>query len=298
LIILAVLVKMLDVRRASTWSTAVGRIVRSDTEAHRHQFAGEATTVTTNPRVEYEFSVGGRTWRGDRISIGADTGGANTEATLRRYPVGATVSIYYDPANPGNCVLEREVPKGFGKGLVILVAICAAIAVGIYYLATNGPRLLSDQLPNVDNAPLAIFAGCFGLVVLLFFIASYRLSRRASDWPLVRGKVLNSGSEQVRSTSDSGSTRKSYAPVVEYRYRVNDVDYVSRQIKLGVVLSADPAYAAKVAARYPQGSGVDVHYDPANPSNAALENPSGVHWLLLAVALGCFGVAAHAAGVI
>jgi len=296
LLVVAVLAKMLDVRRASTWSTAVGRIVRSDTEAHRHQSAGEATTVTTKPRVEYEFSVGGRAWRGDRISIGADTGGANTEATLRAYPVGATVSVYYDPGNPRNCVLVREVPKGFGKGLVILVAICAAIAVGIYYLATNGPRLLSDQLPNVDNAPLAIFAGCFGLVVLLFFIASYRLSRRATDWPLVRGKVLSSGSEQIRSTGDSGSTRKSYAPVVEYRYRVNDVDYVSRQIKLGWVLSSSQAYATKVSARYPKGSDVDVHYDPANPSNAALENPGGFYWLLLAVALVCFAIAARAAG--
>ena len=72
--------------------------------------------MTTNPRVEYEFSVGGRTWRGDRISIGEDTGGANTEATLRRYPVGATVSVYYDPGNPANCVLVRDIPAGFGKG--------------------------------------------------------------------------------------------------------------------------------------------------------------------------------------
>jgi hypothetical protein len=295
LVVVAVLAKMLDVRRASTWSTAVGRVVRSDTEASRHGFAGEATTVTTNPRIEYEFSVGGRAWRGNRISIGDDTGGANTEATLRAYPMGATVSVYYDPANPRNCVLVREIPKGVGKGLLILVALAVAVAVGIYWLATNGPRLLSAQLPNVDNAPLAIFAGCFGLVVLLFFIASYRLSRRAADWPLVRGKVLSSGSEQIRS-NDSGGTRKSYAPVVEYRYRVNDVDYVSRQIKLGWVLSSSQAYATKVSARYPKGSDVDVHYDPANPSNAALENPGGFYWLLLAVALGCFAIAARAAG--
>jgi hypothetical protein len=59
LIALAVLVKMLEVRRASTWSTAAGRIVRSATEARRHGSAGDATTVTTVPDVEYEFAVGG-----------------------------------------------------------------------------------------------------------------------------------------------------------------------------------------------------------------------------------------------
>jgi hypothetical protein len=72
---------------------------------------------------------------------------------------------------------------------------------------------------------------------------------------------------------------------------------VSRQIKLGVALSSSQSYAAGVAARYPQGSVVDVHYDPANPANAALENPTGMHWLLLVVALALFALAAHQAGV-
>jgi hypothetical protein len=100
------------------------------------------------------------------------------------------------------------------------------------------------------------------------------------------------------SKGGSGSSRASYAPAVEYRYRVNDVDYVSRQIKLGWTVSAGQGYAEKVAARYPEGSQVDVHYDPANPSNAALENPSGYYWLLLAVALACFALAARVGGFI
>jgi len=298
LLIVAALAKMLDVRRAATWSTAAGRIVKADTQARRHRFAGEATTVKTVPVVEYEFSAGGRTWRGSRISIGDDAGGAHTEATLRRYPVGAAVSVYYDPGNPKNCVLERDIPAGVRKGLAILAAFGVVVAVGLYYLVTSGPRLLSAYLPDGnDNAPFVIAIACFGLLVLLFSIASYRSSRKAADWPMVRGTVLSSGSERIQKR-ESGRTQTYYVPAVEYGYRVNDVDYVSRQIKLGVVLSADPAYAASVAVRYPQGSGVDVHYDPANPSNAALENPRGVHWLLLAVALGCFAVAAHAAGII
>ena len=297
LFIVAVLVKMLEVRRASTWSLAAGRIVRSDTDVRHHRFAGEATTVTTVPLVEYEFSVGGRAWRGSRISIGDDAGGANTEATLRRYPVGAAVSVHYDPANPKDCVLERDIPAGVGKGLVILVAFVVAVVVGIYYLATSGPGLLSGFLPDSDNAPVVMFAAGFGLVVLLFFVASFRLARKAADWPLVRGTVLSSGSERVEKR-ESGRTQIYYVPVVEYRYRVSDVDYVSRQIKVGVALSASEAYATKVAARYPQGSAVDVHYDPANPSNAALENPRGYYWVLLVVALGCFAVAAHAGGFI
>jgi hypothetical protein len=293
----AVLVKVLEVRRASTWSTAMGRIVRSETEARHHRFAGEATTVKTEPLVEFEFSVGGRTWRGNRISIGEDSGGANTEATLKRYPIGAVVNVHYDPNNPKNCVLERDVPAGMGKGCLVLVGFGAAVALGLYYLVTVGPGLVASHLPNADNTPFVMAATVFGLLVLLFFVGSYRISRRAAGWPSVQGTVLSSTTERVEKRQD-GRTSILYAPVVEYGYRVHEVDYVSRQIKLGVGVSGSQAYAEKIAARYPLGRQVDVHYEPANPSNAALENPTGMHWLLLVVALACFAIAAHAGGLI
>ena len=78
---------------------------------------------------------------------------------------------------------------------------------------------------------------------------------------------------------------------------MNDVDYVSRQIKVGMAMSASQSYAAGVAARYPKGAAVDVHYDPANPANAALENPTGTRWFLLVIAAALFALAAHQAGV-
>lgn len=291
----AVANKMLEVRRAAGWSTAVGRIVKSSTAAERHRFAGETTTVKTMPVVEYEFSVDGRKIRGDRIGIGEDSGGANTESTLRRYTVGAAVTVYYDPANPKNCVLERGVPEGIGKGLAIIVGGVIVFAGIVYWLVTRAPGLIAQHYPHA-NTPVVIFAAAFGLLMLMFFIASWRLSRRAADWPLVRGAVLSSGTERIEDRSD-GRTKVTYAPAVEYGYRVNDVDYVGSQIKLGVTMSASESYAAGVAACYPKGATVDVHYDPANPTNAALENPTGTRWLLLVVALALLALAVHQTGV-
>ena len=150
LFVVAVVAKMLEVRRAAGWSTAVGRIVKSSTAAEHHRFAGEATTVKTMPAVEYEFSVGGRKVRGNRISIGEDSGGANTAATLRRYTVGAAVTVYYDPANPKNCVLERGVPEGVGKGLAIIVGFVIVFAGVVYWLATGAPRLIEQHYPHAN----------------------------------------------------------------------------------------------------------------------------------------------------
>lgn len=298
LLVVAVLAKMIEVRQASTWATAMGRVVKSETEAQRHRSGGDATTVKTVPIVEYEFSVGGHTWRGNRISIGEDAGGENTEATLRRYPVGAVVSVHYDPGNPKKSVLERGIPDGVRKGMIVLLAFGAIVAVIGYWLVTRAPRLIEEHLPAArTDAPVVIFVACMGVLVLLFFVASWRVSRRAADWPRVRGIILSSGSEKVEKSS-KGRSRTLYVPAVEYGYRVNDVDYVSRQIRPGVVVFANEDYAKKIAARYSPGSSIDVRYDSTNPANAALENSGGLHWLLLAVALGCFAIAAYAAGVL
>jgi uncharacterized protein DUF3592 len=295
LFVAAVVAKMLEVRRAADWSTAVGRIVSSGTGTDHRRSAGEATTVKSVPVVEYEFSVGGKTVRGNRIGIGEDAGGTNTEATLRRYPVGATVTVFYDPANPRSCVLERGVPEGIGKGLAVIVGFVVVFVGVVWWLATRAPGLVAQHYPKA-NAPVVVIAASIGVLMLLFFIASWKLSRRAANWPLVRGTVLSSGTERV-STSSDGRKSVAYTPAVEYGYRVNDVDYVSRQIKIGVVMSASESYAAGVAARYPKGATIDVHYDPANPSNAALENPTGTRWFLLVVAAALFALAAHQAGV-
>lgn len=298
LLVVAVLAKMIEVRQASTWTTAIGRIVTSETTATRQHSSDNATVVKTVPVVEYEFVIGGHTWRGNRIGIGEDAGGENTEATLRRYPVGAVVTVYYDPADPKKSVLERGIPRDVRKGMFVLLAFGAAVVAVGYWLVTRVPRLIEGQFPAARADPRVVtFALGMGVLVLLFFLASWRLARRAADWPRVRGIVLSSGTEKVEK-SGKGRSRTLYVPAVEYSYRVNDVDYVSRQMRPGVVVFASEASATKVAARYPKGGNVEVRYEPTNPANAALENSGGLHWLLLAVALGCFAIAAYAAGVL
>ncbi len=109
-------------------------------------------------------------------------------------------------------------------------------------------------------------------------------------------KSMPSGLTRWVGTKD-GRTRTLYTAAVEYAYQVHGVDYHSRQINLGMTTSGSQSGAEKVAARYPQGAQVDVHYEPENPSNAALENPTGYTWLILGAAVFCFAVAAYASGV-
>jgi hypothetical protein len=289
---------MMELRKSASWTQTTGRIVRSEIEASRHRFAGEAEKVENVPAVEYEFTAGGRTVRGSRIGIGDDTGGANTEATLARYPVGAEVAVFYDPADPKDCVLERKGPEGVTlPGCLTALAVLALFGGAIYWLVAHGPDFVRAHFPNADNPQLAIFAACFGLAALLFFFGARRMSRQAASWPSVRGQIVNSAVESYREQTKGTSTTTFYRPAVEFAYQVRGREYRGTQIKLGLTVDGSRAYAEKVVAKYPGGGAVDVHYDPANPSNAALENPTGATWIVAALALACFALAAWQLGI-
>lgn len=109
LVAVAVLVKLIEVRHAAAWPSTMGRIVRAGNEEQRHSNEADQVTVTQVAVVEYEFTVAGRTWRGSRVSLGE---APNTDATLERYPVGTIVEVFYDPADPRTCVLERDPWRG------------------------------------------------------------------------------------------------------------------------------------------------------------------------------------------
>jgi hypothetical protein len=294
-LIVIVLVKVAESRRASAWPQAGGRILRSGIET-RHHDTDEGTSVSQVPAIEYEFSVGGVRYVGIRVGIGEREDGTELAAMLQRYPVGATVMVHYDPKDPKNCVLEPKLPEGLGKGCFALLAIAAVFVAGIYWLATRGPAFVMHYFPKAQ-APFVLAATGFSAVTLLFFFAMWRRAREAAHWPVANGQIVLSTTQSFRKTDSDGDSTIRHAPAVEYAYRVNGIEYRSRQIKLDTTVSGSQRYAAKVAARYPVGGSVEVRYDPKDPSSAALEAQSRAYWLILLVAIIVFGIAVMATGV-
>ena len=298
LIVVVGVAKWIECRRAASWSQTTAKILRAEMQIERHRFGNDPETVKNVPFVEYEFTAGGRAILGTRISIDESIGGANTEATLKRYPVGATVPVFYDVDDPRSCVLERTVrePMPVG-GCALALAMLAGFIGAIYWLVTRGPAFFRSIFPKADNVEFAIAAMCFGLLVLMFFFAIRKSMKQADRWPTVRGQVVKSGAEQFSDTDSKGRSRTMYRPTVEYTYQVQGHAYRSNQIQSMTQVSGSENYAVKKAAKYPAGSSVTVRYDPANPGTAGLENPSGMTWIILVTALGCFGLAAWQLGV-
>jgi hypothetical protein len=87
------------------WLSTSGRVITS-----RVQVSGGRYT-SVSPYVLYEYEANGRLYQGAQIRAGdkfmRSGSSQDAYATVDRYPVGATVTVYYDPANPLESALER-----------------------------------------------------------------------------------------------------------------------------------------------------------------------------------------------
>jgi Protein of unknown function (DUF3592) len=301
LLVVAGVTKLVEFHAAKGWVTTTGRILNAGIDVRHHQFAGEPETVTNVPALRYEFQAGARTVIGSRIGIGDDAL-ADPEATLKRYPVGATVTVYYDAADPTQCVLERGGLQGIGKGELLGgcasgLAILAVFGGVIYGLFAYGPGFIATHFPKAAPNPTpAILSFCFGLGALMMFFAARRYAKQAVRWPSVRGRIVESRVESFSEYRD-GHRSVFYRPVVEYAYAVHGLELHGNQIKLMTQLAGSESMAQRMAAKYPVDSAVDVHYDPADPTTSALENPTGAAWIAAVVALVFFAASAWLLGI-
>jgi hypothetical protein len=93
-----------------------------------------------------------------------------------------------------------------------------------------------------------------------------------------------------------GQTVTVWSPVVEYGYRVGGRDYYGARVAFTPDIAGGRELADATVQRYPKGSPVTVHYDPANPSLAVLEPRVAFAWPTLLVALACFASAVFFSG--
>ena len=92
--------------RSKTWPATIGRVLESTVErvpGHGRVAPGYTADV------RYRYEVAGHTYLGDRTSLGRlslGTGESAAESLVRQYPAGTAVEVHYDPARPGESVLQ------------------------------------------------------------------------------------------------------------------------------------------------------------------------------------------------
>ena len=116
--------------RTESWRPVTGVITVAEMEKTRF----EVKTGHMNmyrPRIEYRYRVGQKAHTGTRVYHGADTWLESSEVAdriLQRYSMGQEVTVYIDPAEPTEAVLERG-QKGGAELLRNAAIVLAAAAV-------------------------------------------------------------------------------------------------------------------------------------------------------------------------
>jgi Protein of unknown function (DUF3592) len=88
---------------ASHYPAAPGTITRSEVTHHRTSKGG----TSYNALIEYRFTVDGREYTGDRLRFGmASSSLAIATAAVEAHPAGSAATVYYNPADPQQAILD------------------------------------------------------------------------------------------------------------------------------------------------------------------------------------------------
>lgn len=135
-------------REQSAWPSEPGQVTAVETDTV--WLAGRFPRMVYAVRVVYEYRVGDELFSSDRVNMNPvpvevdSDEGARLAAT---YPEGAIVTVYYDPDDPAQSVLERAPLTGaFMAGLTMLV-LAAAVGLVAWLLRgwmKNKPQMNAD----------------------------------------------------------------------------------------------------------------------------------------------------------
>lgn len=115
---------------------------------------------------------------------------------------------------------------------------------------------------------IAIFA-IIGVVLYRRMQQSSAEEKAAQSWPTTNGTILSS-SLQWRGGAHGTQSQEA---IVIYQYQVSGQIYQGRTVRAGeqFLTVRVPGQAQAIVSRYPASAQVTVYYNPANPSDAALE---------------------------
>lgn len=113
---------LLKKRAVSRWVPAVATVVESGVVWGRGSKGGRTWVL----RLAYEYAAGGRIYRAGRVAFYRRCTGSCAQELAARYPVGSQVQVYYDPAEPGEAVIDNTFRTLWL--LPFFAVVCAALA--------------------------------------------------------------------------------------------------------------------------------------------------------------------------
>jgi hypothetical protein len=172
--------------RAKTHPTTVGRILESTVKTGR----GSKGAKSYRPEITYQYEVAGRRYESRRYrhSFSSSSDRTSAQRAVRENPRGAERTVYYDPANPAEAVLD----PGIGGADIfmlmfltpfngVMLAVWLAVLAGVFSRfrskEAGGVKLRRERgqtiarLPGFAPLTAALFTFCLGSFIGIFAVA-------------------------------------------------------------------------------------------------------------------------------
>lgn len=140
-LLFSIMPTLYDAARMASWPETPATLLQA-------QLVTSHSNKSTTYRVEaeYRYNIDGRDYHGSRVAIGA--GGDNVgdfQQTLggrleNAYRIGQTVSVWYDPANPADAVLNRDIRWGLLGFKSIFVILFGGVGFALIYFGLRGVK--------------------------------------------------------------------------------------------------------------------------------------------------------------
>jgi hypothetical protein len=262
--------------RSKSWPTTAATVVTNEmqtsTSTSRSSSEDHTGTMYT-ANLKFRYQVAGAPYETDLIYLGQTVAsGDASEAELRRlrYPLGAQVTVSYDPSHPA----VATVHPGFDLDVVwIPVAGLAFLLPGIMAIAF----IRSSEGGGGFKFGLVLFLLIFlalGLAMLAAGLVELYRGWRCRTWPTVKGQIvysLRDTSTTVTHDEEGDTQSTTHSARVIGRYTVNGVVHFSNVRRFGQLSGSDADWADSIYRRYPRGREVLIWYHPDDPDLATLE---------------------------
>ena len=113
---------------SKAWPATAGEITQAYIRESQTRDSDGYMTTSYYPEVRYLYDARGVAYTGEQISFGGAIGGSHQKAAeiVAQYPVGKNLTVYYNPNNPAEAVIERRIGS---KLFLIIGAIFTVIGV-------------------------------------------------------------------------------------------------------------------------------------------------------------------------
>jgi hypothetical protein len=112
---------IVNARASGTWPHVVGTIMHASVRTTDSQSNGK-TTRMYSADIRYRYQVSGKTYVSGQVSLSdhSSSSSSGMKKLIWRYPAGKSVSVYYNPTDPKDALLEpgtvfiSYIPFAFG----------------------------------------------------------------------------------------------------------------------------------------------------------------------------------------